>query len=134
MSVLDVAANAVGLSAYEATNVRLGTDRIVFPDLVVMVDADPEAIVTDASEVVLVCEIVAPGNAADDRVSKMRLNAAAAIGYYLLVERDAANGLKLQLFRLDGTHYVEAATVHHGETLTSDDPFRFEIDTRTLLR
>jgi Uma2 family endonuclease len=132
MRAFHPAARAAGLRAYEAVNVRLQTGRILIPDLV-MADTDPEGTVTEASEVVLVCEIVSPGNASSDRVTKMGLYAAARIGHYLLVERDADDALQLQLFELSGEHYRKAATAVDGETLVSDEPFPFQIKTRELL-
>jgi Uma2 family endonuclease len=132
MAVLHPAARAAGLRAYEAINVRLGTDRIVIPDVVVA-DTDPEGAVTDASEVVLVCEIVSPGNAANDRVWKMQPYAAARIGWYLLVERNAADALTLRLFRLAGDHFVEHSVIRDGEVLASEKPFAFSVDPRVLL-
>ena len=123
-----------GLVPMEATNVRLATDRIVIPDIVVA-DASFEASVTEAADVVLICEITSPSNAISDRVTKMQLYAAARIGWYLLVEPDVADPTRITmgLFRLHGDHYVEHASAEPGQTLVSGEPFPIEIATQSLI-
>lgn len=127
-------ARAAGLRAYEAANVRLGIDRVVIPDLVVA-DTDPRGKVIEASEVALICEIVSPSNAANDRLLKMQFYAAAQIEWYLLVEPDLVDfeSVALRLFHLEGEHYVKHAAVAFGDILTFDGPFHCVIDTSALL-
>ncbi|MEV6342467.1 Uma2 family endonuclease [Actinoplanes sp. NPDC051851] len=133
MQAIEPAADAVGLSAFEAINIRLQAGRIVIPDLVVA-DTDDEGSVTDAGEVVLVAEIVSPSNAGTDRVTTMHLYAAARIGWYLLVEPGGPSSVTLRLYGLEGTHYVEKAVAADGEILSADVPFPFAVDTTPLVR
>lgn len=84
------AAEAVGLSSWEAINVRLGARRIVIPDLVVG-SIDFIGSVAEASDVLLVSEILSPTSARDDRVDKLREYAEAGIPWCLLAEPDLSD-------------------------------------------
>lgn len=130
---LDSAASEAGFLVYEAVNVRLKTDRLVIPDLAV-VDVDDEFVVVDAARIPLIGEIVSPGNAATDRVTKMQLYAESGIESYLLVEQESPDSLILRLNYLDGSHYVERLVARSGEILVAIHPFPFQLDTRSLLR
>ncbi|WFE42567.1 Uma2 family endonuclease [Micromonospora sp. WMMD998] len=125
-NAVELAAEPAGLFVYEAVNVRLDANRIMIPDLVVT-DADDEGTVLEADRVVLVGEVVRPGNAGVDRVLKMQLYAVARIPWYLLVEQDG-DGHLLRLHRLDGGHYVEDGVAKAGETLSVTEPFRWAMD------
>ncbi len=125
------AAEAAGLAVYEAVNVRLRRGRIPIPDLVISEPVEPDTSVADASIVRLVCEIVSPGNPANDRVLKMHYYAEAGIDWYLLVEQEPE--LTLRLYGLDDEKYVERGVGRAGEPLCLTEPVRVDLDPAVLL-
>jgi Uma2 family endonuclease len=134
LTAIRSAARAAGLRAHAAINVRLGTGRIVIPDLVVA-RIGRVGSVAEAADIELIGEMISPSNAASDRVLKMHFYAAARIEWYLLVEPDLAEyeSVTLRLFRLAGDHYVEHSVAKYGEVLVSDRPFPIRIETSALL-
>ncbi|GAA2871305.1 hypothetical protein Acy02nite_29570 [Actinoplanes cyaneus] len=130
-SLLDPGADNAGFWVFEAINVRLQANRIFIPDVVVTPEQDGAQV--EAGQVVLVAEVVSPGNAGNDRVLKMALYAAARIEWYLLIEPDKES-ITVRLFRIQGDHYAEHAVAEHGERLVATEPFPFELDADALLR
>jgi Uma2 family endonuclease len=122
---------AAGLDIFEAINVRLRPGRIPIPDLVVARDVDPDGGIVDAADVLLVCEIMSPSNAAADRVLKMHYYAEARIEWYLLIDPD---GPTMQLYHHEAGHYVEHAAGAPGAALTFPEPINVSIDPASLVR
>jgi Uma2 family endonuclease len=111
-------------------NLRLRHGRIVGPDVVIARELS-EGLVVNASNVVLVAEVVSPGGKARDRILKPALYAEAGIPWYLRVEREPR--LELVLSGLNGPSYVEHARAAEGETLTIPD-LSVTIEVDALLR
>ncbi|GAA2702764.1 hypothetical protein Apa02nite_058660 [Actinoplanes palleronii] len=134
MKALHPAARAAGLRAAQTPNVRLNNERTLIPDLAIKKSPITTAI-SSADEVVLVCEITSPSNAANDRINKMLAYAEAQIPWYLLIEPDFSGyeSVALVLCRLESRTYIEHAAAKQGETLTSTLPFPLAISTEDLL-
>jgi len=124
---LDTAA-ATGWDVLAEPNVRLGPDRVLIPDVAVIARADMAAAINDAADVVLVVEVVGPGNAAVDRILEPRLYAEAGIRWYLRVEQEGPVG---HLHVLDDGAYRETA---HGPVLELTEPCPVTLDLPRLAR
>jgi hypothetical protein len=126
-------AENTGFDAVRQINVRLAPDTILNPDFVVSKTDNRPRLVTDAADIRLIGEVTAPGSALADRTFKPHLYAAAGIEWYLLVETDFSDlSVSLRLHRLAGDHYVKDTAAKFGQTLKSDAPFPFTIDTTDL--
>jgi Uma2 family endonuclease len=134
-NLLESAALAAGapVEVLEAINVTLPSGLVV-PDIVV---ADAGATVEDgvsidAEAVLLVVELVSPGNATMDRRFKPLLYAEAGIPAYWRLEADPAPMLVIS--ELEGGRYLERTTALSGAVTRVDTPFPFEIDPAGLAR
>jgi Uma2 family endonuclease len=130
MVALRPAARKAGLFVHEAVNVRLRPGRIPIPDLAITGSIDFDDPVVDATSVALVCEIVSPANASNDKVVKMRYYATAGIPWYLVVEQETG---ALHLYELVGDTYTERVVAHAGDVLTLTEPVEAVIAPADLL-
>ena len=116
---------------YDGLNVRLWQGHIRIPDLVIA-RRGINAVIFDATDVLLVGEVTSPGNFRYDRIVKHRDYAAAGIRFYLRV--DLENGpevLEATLYELVDDEYQEAARSVDG-LLRCQLPWPFEADLRAL--
>jgi Uma2 family endonuclease len=126
-------AAAAPVEVLEAINVTLPSGLVV-PDIVVA-DAGAtveDAVSIDAEAVLLVVELVSPGNSTMDRRFKPLLYAEAGIPAYWRLEADPAPMLVIS--ELEGGHYLERTTALPGAVTRVDTPFPFEIDPAGLAR
>ncbi|MBB0245237.1 Uma2 family endonuclease [Streptomyces alkaliphilus] len=133
--MLDTAARAAKapVEVLEAINVILPSGLVV-PDLVVT-DAGATAedgVSVDAEDVVLVVELVSPGNRTVDRKFKPMLYAEAAIPHFWRLEFDPAP--MLVVHELGDGRYVERTTALAGATTHLETPFPLDIDPAGLSR
>ncbi|WP_405892821.1 Uma2 family endonuclease [Streptomyces sp. NBC_01527] len=120
------------LEIYQTLGIHVAPlDKLYVPDLVVMpselIDAaDPESSdPMEASDALLIVEITSKGNAREDRTTKYRAYARAAVPMYLLIDRFDTRGAMATLFtepNEDGT-YKRSDAVPFGKPLTLPEPF-----------
>ena len=119
-----------GVAVAHELNLRLLTDRIVIPDVVVLrLPEDPPA-VFDAKDVLLVGEVVSLSGAGIDRVLKPDLYAQAGIPWYLRIEA----GPELLLHHLVDGSYVLVGRGWQDAPLQLPEPFDGDILPVDLLR
>lgn len=88
------------------------------PDLIVWGKAQPDGVWLPVTDVLLVVEIISPGSAGVDTVTKHAEYAAAGIGQYWVVNQDQAQTVTMH--RLDGGHYSVQAAMPLAWVLNTD--------------
>jgi Uma2 family endonuclease len=120
------------LEVMSTANVRLGTNRILVPDIAVIANFDVSAVVNPAADVRLVVEITSPGDAYIDRGLKPQLYAEAGIPHYLRVEL-AHEPPAVLVFALRGDRYVETVSFGPDQVAELADPFPVRFDLAELI-
>lgn len=121
-------ARPAGLRVIEAVNVRLGSGRILIPDVVVVRARPGEDVkVWDAADVLLALEVVSPGSVGADRAVKPGLYAAAGIPLYVRVELAGPTAV---VHRLHDSVYLAGAA---ESLLLLAEPFPVQIDLAAIL-
>jgi Uma2 family endonuclease len=116
-----------GMEVFEAVSVRLGSGRILIPDLVVVRLPRGNFTGLDAGDVAMAFEIVSPGSVAADRAIKPRLYAEAGIPNYARLELAGPTGI---VGRLVGDRYELSGA---DPVLRMGDPFLAEVDLPALV-
>ncbi|WTW94479.1 Uma2 family endonuclease [Streptomycetaceae bacterium NBC_01309] len=115
-----------------AVNVR-SADQLFIPDIVVADAAavTMETVVVDADSVLLIVEIVSPGNTAADRVWKPNAYARLGLPHYWRLEPSHGKP-ELVVHALDGDHYREIAKITGTSQVPVGDAFSVEVDVPQL--
>jgi hypothetical protein len=117
-----------GLCVVGPVALRMGTDCVLVPDLVVMrAPDDPDSAsesVVDAEEVLMVVEIVGPEHGAMDRSFKPQIYARARLPYLLLVDHDAPFAAASMVI---SGRYHEYARASGSDALQLEEPFRLKL-------
>jgi Uma2 family endonuclease len=118
------------VEVFGGLNIVLPGEQLVIPDIVILRSVGSEKTWFTPAEVLLVVEVVSPGNAVMDRKVKPDLYAESGIEYFLRVELAALR--PSELFELTDGAYAPIATAHPGGQLTTDRPFGFTVDPADL--
>jgi hypothetical protein len=121
-----------GLRLVDSVPLRLGQDCILVPDFVVTNAAGSERDanggaerVLDASDALMVIEVVGQDHGATDRAFKPQLYARSRIPYSLLIDHDAPFAVADMII---SGRYHEYANAGVGDVLRLEEPFDLEID------
>ncbi|MEO3780008.1 Uma2 family endonuclease [Micromonospora sp. B11E3] len=129
--LLHRAARRAGLWVYPEINLISGKDLFI-PDIAVLRASGGGRSAVDVSQVVLLGEIVSPGNRRKDVIDRPREYAAAGVPFFLRV--DLRNRVPtLALFELVEGEYRPLAAAAAGTTFVMTRPFEFSVDPADLL-
>ncbi|MEU7170685.1 Uma2 family endonuclease [Micromonospora tulbaghiae] len=125
------AARRSGLWVYPEINLISGKDLFI-PDIAVLRSSGGGRSAVDIGQVVLLSEIVSPGNRRKDVIDRPREYAAAGVPYFLRV--DLRNRVPaLALYELVEGEYRPLAAAAAGTTFVMRQPFEFSVDPADLL-
>jgi Uma2 family endonuclease len=122
------AAAPAELEVLEAINVRIGAERILIPDIVVLREAGLDKTVCDAADVLMVVEVTSPSRPGIDRIIKPAAYSRAGIPHYLLIESDDGAVSATAYALTPAGVYVETARSDAQGMLHLQQPFRLSID------
>jgi Uma2 family endonuclease len=113
-------------------NIR-GGETYFIPDLAVVPRSvfGPRRLGVDPPDVLLVVEVLSPGNARNDLVVKRREYADAGIARYWIVDRDKRTMTVLALDAERGD-YVEETVVRPGQRWKTEEPFPLTLDVEEI--
>lgn len=115
-----------GLELVPGVNVVLGPQRLLIPDLAILVKPDRDALHFQAGDVLLAVEVMSPSSRTYDKVFKREVYAEAGIPHFLLVDPDP-DPASAVLFTLRGGGYAVTARSRDGR-LRFDEPFPADVD------
>lgn len=118
------------VEVFEGLNIVLPNEQLVVPDIVVLRIRGSDKTRFTPDEVLLMAEVVSPGNASTDRKVKPDLYAEGGIAYFLRVE--LAPVRPTELFELRDGAYTLVAAAQPGQRLTTTKPFPFTLDPAEL--
>jgi Uma2 family endonuclease len=125
------AARAAGYRMYAEVNLVVG-EELPIPDAIVARHDGSRKVWFDATDVVLVVEIMSPSTRRLDRIVRPRIYAEGGIPYYLRVEFRGEDPVML-LHELTDGEYRRTVVAAAGTTFTMHEPFEFAIDPAELL-
>ncbi|MGH3823360.1 MAG: Uma2 family endonuclease [Pseudonocardiaceae bacterium] len=126
------AAAPAGFEVFEGLNIRVGRDRIMIPDIVVLNEPGLDAVIFEPDPVALVVEVTSPSNAWVDRLVKPEAYACAGIPYFLRVDLDrTGTELGATSYSLATNGFVVSSRAVR-DRLTLEKPFHADLDLAAL--